>query len=39
MANRDYIGEKSRRMQQRRKNLEKRQDMAIEDKKKLLKKY
>lgn len=37
VANRDYIGEKSRRMQQRRKNLEKRQDMAIEDKKKLLK--
>ncbi len=37
MDNRAYIGEKSRRMQQRRKNLEKRQDKAIDDKKKLLK--
>ncbi|MEY8336561.1 ABC-F type ribosomal protection protein [Lachnospiraceae bacterium 62-35] len=36
-ALRAYIGEKSRRMQQRRKNLEKRQEKAIEDKKKLLK--
>lgn len=34
---RAYIGEKSRRMQQRRKNLDRRQQNAIEDKKKLLK--
>lgn len=34
---RAYIGEKSRRMQQRRKNLEHRQQSAIEDKSKLLK--
>lgn len=34
---RAYIGEKSRRMQMRRKNLERRQDRAIEDKKSLLK--
>lgn len=34
---RSYIGEKSRRMQQRRKNLERRQDQAIEEKSKLLK--
>lgn len=34
---RAYIGEKSRRMQQRCKNLEHRQQNAIEDKKKLLK--
>ena len=34
---RAYIGEKSRRMQMRRKNLEHRQDSAIEDKKGLLK--
>lgn len=34
---RAYIGEKSRRMQQRRKNLERRQENAIEDKSKLLK--
>ncbi len=34
---RSYIGEKSRRMQQRRKNLERRQNQAIEDKKQLLK--
>ena len=33
---RAYIGEKSRRMQQRRKNLERRQQTAIEDKTKLL---
>jgi lincosamide and streptogramin A transport system ATP-binding/permease protein len=32
-----YIGEKSRRMQQRRKNLERRQEHAIEEKSKLLK--
>lgn len=35
---RAYVGEKSRRMQMRRKNLERRQDRAIEDKKGLLKK-
>ena len=35
--NRDYVGEKSRRMQQRRKNLEHRQEKEIEAKKKLLK--
>ena len=34
---RAYIGEKSRRMQQRRKNLENRQDKAIEEKSGLLK--
>ena len=34
---RAYIGEKSRRMQQRRKNLERRQQTAIDDKSKLLK--
>jgi lincosamide and streptogramin A transport system ATP-binding/permease protein len=34
---RAYIGEKSRRMQMRRKNLEQRQDHAIEEKKGLLK--
>lgn len=37
VANRDYIGEKSRRMQQRRKNLEKRREKAMEEKKSLLK--
>ncbi|MGI6009984.1 MAG: ribosomal protection-like ABC-F family protein [Ruminococcus sp.] len=35
--NRDYIGEKSRRMQQRRKNLEQRQKKNLEEKEKLLK--
>jgi lincosamide and streptogramin A transport system ATP-binding/permease protein len=35
--NRAYIGEKSRRMQQRRKNLERRQLSAIEEKSELLK--
>jgi len=35
--NRAYIGEKSRRMQQRRKNLERRQETAIGEKSKLLK--
>ncbi|MCL2030634.1 MAG: ABC-F type ribosomal protection protein [Oscillospiraceae bacterium] len=35
--NRAYIGEKSRRMQQRRKNLEKRQHEGIEEKSRLLK--
>ena len=34
---RAYIGEKSRRMQQRRKNLERRQEKAISDKENLLK--
>lgn len=34
---RAYVGEKSRRMQQRRKNLERRQDRAIEEKSALLK--
>ena len=34
---RAYLGEKSRRMQQRRKNLERRQNQAIEDKSQLLK--
>lgn len=34
---RDYIGEQSRRMQQRRKNLERRQQNAIEEKSALLK--
>jgi len=37
IGTRAYIGEKSRRMQQRRKNLERRQDHAIEDKQSLLK--
>ncbi len=35
--NRAYVGEKSRRMQMRRKNLERRQERAIEDKRGLLK--
>lgn len=35
--NRDYIGEKSRRMQMRRKNLERRRQREIEEKGKLLK--
>lgn len=35
--NRDYIGEKSRRMQQRRKNLEQRQEKDLQEKEKLLK--
>lgn len=34
--NRDYVGEQSRRMQQRRKNLERRQQTAIAEKSKLL---
>jgi len=33
---RAYLGEKSRRMQQRRKNLERRQEVAVEDKSNLL---
>lgn len=37
IGTRSYIGEKSRRMQQRRKNLEHRQQAEIEDKKQLLK--
>lgn len=37
IANRDYIGEKSRRMQMRRKNLEKRREKEIEEKSGLLK--
>ena len=37
LDSRAYIGEKSRRMQQRRKNLEKRQNDHIEEKSKLLK--
>lgn len=37
MPNRAYIGEKSRRMQQRRKNLEQRQERALEEKTGLLK--
>lgn len=37
LPNRDYIGEKSRRMQQKRKNLERRQEAEIEEKSKLLK--
>ncbi|MCI8661121.1 MAG: ABC-F type ribosomal protection protein [Lachnospiraceae bacterium] len=37
IGTRAYIGEKSRRMQQRRKNLERRQNRAIEEKQKLLK--
>ena len=35
--NRAYVGEQSRRMQQRRKNLERRQNAAIDDKQSLLK--
>ncbi len=37
IGTRAYIGEKSRRMQQRRKNLERRQNHAMEEKQKLLK--
>lgn len=37
ISTRAYLGEKSRRMQQRRKNLERRQENAIADKSKLLK--
>lgn len=37
IGTRSYLGEKSKRMQQRRKNLEKRQDKAIEEKQGLLK--
>ena len=37
LPDRAYIGEKSRRMQQRRKNLERRQQTAIDEKSKLLK--
>lgn len=37
IGTRAYIGEKSRRMQQRRKNLERRQEKAIEEKQGLLK--
>lgn len=37
MGHRSYVGEKSRRMQQRRKNLETRMEKSIEDKEKLLK--
>jgi lincosamide and streptogramin A transport system ATP-binding/permease protein len=37
LDSRAYIGEKSRRMQQRRKNLERRQQTSVEDKEKLLK--
>ncbi len=37
MGGRAYVGEKSRRMQAQRKNIEKRQDSAIDDKKGLLK--
>ena len=37
IGTRAYIGEKSRRMQQRRKNLERRQEAAIEEKQDLLK--
>ncbi len=37
IGKRSYIGEKSRRMQMRRKNLERRQDQALDDKKGLLK--
>ncbi|WP_411335854.1 ribosomal protection-like ABC-F family protein [Ruminococcus gauvreauii] len=36
-ASRDYIGEKSRRMQQRRKNLARRQEQALQETKMLLK--
>lgn len=37
IGSRAYLGEKSRKMQQRRKNLERRQQKAIEEKSKLLK--
>ena len=37
VGSRAYIGEKSRRLQQRRKNLERRQNRAIEEKRELLK--
>ena len=37
LGTRAYIGEKSRKMQQRRKNLERRQEQAMEEKKGLLK--
>lgn len=37
LVTRAYVGEKSRKMQQRRKNLEKRQERAIEEKSQLLK--
>lgn len=37
IGTRSYLGEKSRRMQQRRKNLERRQESAIEEKQGLLK--
>ncbi len=37
LVSRDYVGEKSRRMQMRRKNLERRQQRAIEEKEGLLK--
>lgn len=37
IASRSYIGEKSRRMQQQRKNLERRQNRELEEKKQLLK--
>lgn len=37
IANRDYIGEKSKRMQQRRKNIEQRRGKELEEKSKLLK--
>jgi len=37
ISTRSYIGEKSKRMQQRRKNLERRQEVAISEKAKLLK--
>lgn len=37
IGTRSYLGEKSRRMQQRRKNLERRQGQALEEKEKLLK--
>lgn len=37
IGTRSYLGEKSRRMQQRRKNLERRQEKAIEEKQELLK--
>ncbi len=37
IGTRSYLGEKSRRMQQRRKNLERRQETAIEKKQELLK--
>ncbi|MBS6517099.1 MAG: ABC-F family ATP-binding cassette domain-containing protein [Clostridium sp.] len=37
IGSRSYLGEKSRKMQQRRKNLERRQERAIQEKKQLLK--